>query len=229
MASMVILDYAKLSKKDMSENKKKKYFSQRSPFGARYLDPMLGMWISVDPARQFTSPYLYAGNGVNPVNGVDGNGNVFVDEAGKALYQKAVNKNFWGNADIRREYEFANSTSTKISLRRQEGLIGPEEHAGETMESVYDQMNLMYGVNDDYKMIGATVTLSNEGSWGWSDYLNVTFDEAEARTAAHEFGAHIRMFSPKTPANDRERVEHDKYSDIDERLKTPRDQCLDYE
>lgn len=28
-------------------------------FGARYLDPMLGMWISVDPARQFASPYLY--------------------------------------------------------------------------------------------------------------------------------------------------------------------------
>ena len=34
-------------------------------FGARYLDPMLGMWISVDPARQFASPYLYAGNGYN--------------------------------------------------------------------------------------------------------------------------------------------------------------------
>jgi RHS repeat-associated protein len=44
-------------------------------FGARYLDPMLGMWISVDPARQFASPYLYAGNGVNPVNGVDPDGN----------------------------------------------------------------------------------------------------------------------------------------------------------
>ncbi|MCQ2050307.1 MAG: RHS repeat-associated core domain-containing protein, partial [Candidatus Saccharibacteria bacterium] len=36
-------------------------------FGARYLDPMLGMWISVDPARQFSSPYLYVGNGVNPI------------------------------------------------------------------------------------------------------------------------------------------------------------------
>jgi hypothetical protein len=179
--------------------------------------------------RQFASPYLYAGNGANPVNGVDPNGNVFVDEAGKALYQKAVNNNFWGSEDIRREYEFANTTSTKISLRRQEGLIGPEEHAGETMESYYDQINLMHGVSDDYKMLGATVTLSNEGSRGWSDYLNVTFDEAEARTAAHEFGAHIRMFSPKTPANDREWVEHDKYSDIDERLKTPRDQCPDYE
>ena len=45
-------------------------------FGARYLDPMLGMWISVDPARQFASPYLYAGNGMNPVNVVDPDGNM---------------------------------------------------------------------------------------------------------------------------------------------------------
>jgi RHS repeat-associated protein len=44
-------------------------------FGARYLDPMLGLWISVDPARQFASPYLYVGNGANPVNGVDPDGN----------------------------------------------------------------------------------------------------------------------------------------------------------
>ena len=44
-------------------------------FGARYLDPMLGMWISVDPKRQFASPYLYAGNGYNPVNIVDPDGN----------------------------------------------------------------------------------------------------------------------------------------------------------
>ena len=45
-------------------------------FGARYLDPMLGMWTSVDPKRQFASPYLYAGNGYNPVNGVDGDGGI---------------------------------------------------------------------------------------------------------------------------------------------------------
>ena len=44
-------------------------------FGARYLDPMLGMWTSVDPKRQFASPYLYAGNGMNPVNVVDPDGN----------------------------------------------------------------------------------------------------------------------------------------------------------
>jgi len=46
-------------------------------FGARYLDPMLGMWISVDPKRQFASPYLYAGNGMNPIIGSDSDGNWF--------------------------------------------------------------------------------------------------------------------------------------------------------
>ena len=46
-------------------------------FGARYLDPMLGMWTSVDPARQFASPYLYAGNGMNPMNGYDKDGNIW--------------------------------------------------------------------------------------------------------------------------------------------------------
>jgi RHS repeat-associated protein len=44
-------------------------------FGARYLDPMLGMWTSVDPARQFASPYLYAGNGMNPIGAIDPDGN----------------------------------------------------------------------------------------------------------------------------------------------------------
>ena len=49
-------------------------------FGARYLDPMLGMWISVDPMRQFVSPYLYAGNGYNPVNVVDPDGNYSITQ-----------------------------------------------------------------------------------------------------------------------------------------------------
>jgi len=44
-------------------------------FGARYLDQMLGMWVSVDTKRQFASPFLYAGNGVNPINVVDKDGN----------------------------------------------------------------------------------------------------------------------------------------------------------
>ena len=42
-------------------------------FGARYLDPMLGMWTSVDPARQHFSPYTYGSN--NPIARIDPNGN----------------------------------------------------------------------------------------------------------------------------------------------------------
>ena len=51
--------------------------TQLDYFGARYLDPMLGVWISVDPMRQFASPYLYAGNGMNPIGGGDSDGNYF--------------------------------------------------------------------------------------------------------------------------------------------------------
>ena len=45
-----------------------------SNHGARMLDPMLGMWISVDPKRFFPSPYLYMGNGYNPIRFTDLNG-----------------------------------------------------------------------------------------------------------------------------------------------------------
>ena len=41
---------------------------------ARYLDPMLGVWISVDPKRFFPSPYFYMGNGYNPIRFADLNG-----------------------------------------------------------------------------------------------------------------------------------------------------------
>ena len=61
--------------------------TQLDYFGARYLDAMLGLWVSVDPKRQFASPYLYAGNGVNPVNGVDEDGDDF-DGTGEYVAQR---------------------------------------------------------------------------------------------------------------------------------------------
>ena len=42
-------------------------------FGARYLDPMLGMWISMDPKRQHFAPYTYGAN--NPIVLLDPDGN----------------------------------------------------------------------------------------------------------------------------------------------------------
>ena len=78
-------------------------------FGARYLDPMLGMWTSVDPKRQFASPYLYAGNGYNPVNVVDPDGNtayMSVDKNNVITYTMFdIDDNntvevTWGNGDF---------------------------------------------------------------------------------------------------------------------------------
>ena len=53
--------------------------------GARYLDPMLGVWISVDPKRFFSSPYLYMGNGYNPILFFDLNGMNPGDPFGSSL------------------------------------------------------------------------------------------------------------------------------------------------
>ena len=50
-------------------------------YGARFLDPVLGMWSVPDPAGQFANPYSFGGD---PVNGVDRDGRFF-KELGAAL------------------------------------------------------------------------------------------------------------------------------------------------
>ena len=54
--------------------KEKDVETQLDYFGARYLDPMLGTWISVDPAGFFSSSYLYMGNAYNPLRFTDVDG-----------------------------------------------------------------------------------------------------------------------------------------------------------
>src|SRR5574344_267724 len=51
--------------------KEKDEETELSNHGARMLDPMLGILIAVDPERFFSSPYLYMGNGYNPIRFVD--------------------------------------------------------------------------------------------------------------------------------------------------------------
>ncbi|MEM9338618.1 MAG: RHS repeat-associated core domain-containing protein [Bacteroidota bacterium] len=46
-------------------------------FEVRELDPVMGRWLSVDPARQFWSPYVSMGN--NPINAFDPDGAFAVD------------------------------------------------------------------------------------------------------------------------------------------------------
>jgi RHS repeat-associated protein len=47
-------------------------------FGARYLDPEIGYWLSPDKLEQFNTFYAYAGNGANPI--------VMIDEDGNAIF-----------------------------------------------------------------------------------------------------------------------------------------------
>jgi len=46
-----------------------------SYFGARMLDPMLGVWIAVDPYREFYHSYAYGP--ANPINGYDSDGRIW--------------------------------------------------------------------------------------------------------------------------------------------------------
>ena len=76
-------------------------------FGARYLDPMLGLWISVDPKRQFSSPYLYVGNGMNPVNGVDSDGNEYGDKFKTPRAARNDFKKIYNTKSIKENVEYA--------------------------------------------------------------------------------------------------------------------------
>ncbi|MEE3486172.1 MAG: RHS repeat-associated core domain-containing protein [Bacteroidales bacterium] len=99
--------------------------TQLDYFGARYLDPMLGMWTSVDPMRQFASPYLYAGNGMNPLNVVDPDGEapyqigVFLSE--KEMQNKEQADDFSTAEEWGRE-KFGNDFEIKV-IRKESDMI----------------------------------------------------------------------------------------------------------
>lgn len=60
-------------------------------YGARFLDAELGLWIGVDPRRQFASPYLLVGSGINPVISLDPDGRKIV-VMGTPRFQAEVHK-----------------------------------------------------------------------------------------------------------------------------------------
>ena len=77
---------------------------------------MLGMWISMDPARQFASPYLYAGNGYNPVNGVDPNGNV-LNDIGMKIYNSLVALDFFGSSILKDDWNYMVNSEDLITMK----------------------------------------------------------------------------------------------------------------
>lgn len=64
------------------------------------------------PARQFASPYLYAGNGMNPIVGWDDDGNE-LDELGMELYDIFAEEDFFGSSVLKEDWnEMKNSYLT---------------------------------------------------------------------------------------------------------------------
>jgi RHS repeat-associated protein len=63
-------------------------------FGARYYNPTLGRWFNVDPALQFTNPYLYCAN--SPGMYIDPNGEFITFSFGKNGFSIGLNFGFGG-------------------------------------------------------------------------------------------------------------------------------------
>ena len=106
--------------------------TQLNYFGARYLDPMLGVWTSVDPMRQFASPYLYAGNGVNPVGTVDPDGEALLR---LAVYYNATpikstqsNKSYNANESVRRLQTYVSNRVNSDVDQVEVKAFAPGEH-----------------------------------------------------------------------------------------------------
>ena len=162
--------------------------TQLDYFGARYLDPMLGMWTSVDPARQFASPYLYAGNGMNPVNIIDPDGN-------------AAYINIKGNDVTATVYvTFKGDAASDKNIQRY------KKEVTEQLNGQYGRYNLTVKIVDfnpeihkDKKnnVINLTKSANYKDCDGWSaSCVTENFDEAYVywkgglHTWAHEF-AHL--------------------------------------
>ena len=87
-------------------------------FEAREYDPVIGRWTSVDPAREFASPYLALAN--NPINGIDPDGEDYISFL---IYNSGYNIDTYFAAEI--IYDF-NSEAGKFHGKYISGNINQE-------------------------------------------------------------------------------------------------------
>src|SRR5574344_3010647 len=132
-------------------------------WGARYLDQMLGMWVSVDTKRQFASPYLYVGNGANPVVGVDKDGNDVVVVNNEPSLVKNINQSSYDQFTTDKYGSLVPSCVLKPNTK---GNV----YYGERLNSAIESPNTLFLYQDtkgDYSKYGEGVTL--KASTGYND------------------------------------------------------------
>src|SRR5574344_774498 len=141
-------------------------------FGARYLDPMLGLWVSADAKRQFSSPYLYAGNGVNPVNGVDKDGNIIrsSNPANNQRFADALNSIASDNV----RFYFNKKNELKYSVNANGSGNGSKTYA-KTLMALADATDYTFNLDID----PSDKTLFKHGHGMTDSKGNITLDGAE--------------------------------------------------
>ncbi len=158
-------------------------------FGARYLDPMLGMWTSVDPKRQFSSPYLYVGNGYNPVNGVDPNGNEFDDKFKSPRASRDDFKKIYNTKSIKENVEYATLfyetkrigkdgtiTSTFSYTKPNRGTVDHVDLDAKLPENVYDENHPGRIIEASYPLENGDAHTHSRGDEGY-DWENPSEDD----------------------------------------------------
>lgn len=145
--------------------------------------------MSVDPARQFSSPYLYAGNGVNPVNGVDGDGNVL-------MMQKGVSNEFrQGVADAIAYLNARGAAGEIASLHSKGTVVTLAPATGDDTGPRFDaNTNTLYwnpkvgAVDVRGNMVSPALLLVHEAAHAnnWidnpEDYINKSLDQSPEAT-----------------------------------------------
>lgn len=182
--------------------KEKDEETELSYFGARYLDQMLGMWVSVDTKRQFNSPYLYAGNGTNPVNGVDPDGDEIIaktkkDQIAYAKWTKTLNaseakvvyemeqsdiKVYWGITDEPIKTDILDKKT--LELKTAGGVMKGIEGERAFSVDIYKGSIDFSGIHEFYHLQQANDLLQSDPSLtgsDWNDYYKNNKIELEQR------------------------------------------------
>ena len=185
-------------------------------FGARYLDPMLGMWISVDPKRQFASPYLYVGNGYNPITGQDDDGGYYNDKDGKAIYETAKKNDFYGNPIVKETLEWGASSPNPINvtITKKDRFNDGYPVGGDTDNSYSLMSNILDLFAPSSNAFAPDIVSSKVMIYNGSyDYMQkskenysragvsvkgMPLEEWQARTLTHEIDFHIKNDLGKT-------------------------------
>jgi RHS repeat-associated protein len=147
-------------------------------YGARWYDPMIGRWTTMDPANQFYSPYVYVGNG--PI--------CMIDPTGKQTVSAGIQVSFtlfgiW-NISIEKgiAFDFRGNIVTYTTGATGPG-IGPKGDAAFTLG--FSTAPIVYDLKDKfaYESVGG-----GDGAYGGLTYFTGYSDDGIVNGFSMVFG-----------------------------------------